>query len=413
MSEQNAVLSWDELLEFSQANTPARRVRRPGQSPSTVPIPSSLHKLPPGTQPPVLLYRDTNSWCPFCERVWFALEEKGIPFETEFIDLSNKPKWYTDRVPTTLVPAAKIEGELVYESKDILLALEERFPEIPLLPADPEENASTYPCSRATARQLIEDAEASGFKEIAYKFLREAADPDELVTLQQSFEAKLDELEQALSKYPGFYFLSTFSLVDIMYSPHLDRLAANLPVYRGYSIKDNPRFPNLNAWFSALNERPAYHRVKSDVTTNNLLLRRRWGIEPIGNPLPLDPVLSEALHYRAEAAERLSDNREAAIADILKNSGVQALAVDGDISTLKNTIEAHLKLLAAYLLHGDKVQLPWGRVGGKDNLDPTFSAIGAITFAYLRNRICAPRDMSAGAATAFRAAADSVLSLTY
>ncbi len=28
--------------------------------------------------------------------------------------------------------------------------------------------------------------------------------------------------------------------------------------------------------------------------------------------------------------------------------------------------------------------------------------IGAITYAYLRNRICAPRDMSAGAAAALR-----------
>lgn len=406
MSDQNTAWNWDQLLELAQANTSARRVRRPGQSPSTAPIPSSLHTLPPDTQPPVLLYRDTNSWCPFCERVWFALEEKQIPFETEFIDLSNKPKWYTDLVPTTLVPAAKIEGELVYESKDILLALEERFPDSPLLPSDPEENA--------IAKQLIEEAEKNGFKEISYKFLREApSDPDELANLQQSFEAKLDELEQALAKSPSPYFLSTFSLVDIMYSPHLDRLAANLPVYRGFHIKGSPRYPNLNTWFAALNERPAYHRVKSDAATNNLLLRRRWGVEPIGNPLPLDPILSETQEYRAEAAERLSDNREAAIADILKNSGVQILAVDGDLSIVTEEIETHLKLLAAYLLLGDKVRLPWGRVGGKDNLDPTFSAIGAITLAYVRNRICAPRDMSAGAATAFRAAADKVIASLY
>ena len=35
----------------------------------------------------VLLYRDTNAWCPFCERVWLALLEKDIPFDTVFIDL--------------------------------------------------------------------------------------------------------------------------------------------------------------------------------------------------------------------------------------------------------------------------------------------------------------------------------------
>ncbi|MBH8575533.1 glutathione S-transferase N-terminal domain-containing protein [Nostocaceae cyanobacterium CENA369] len=407
MSIQNTVSSWEELLETARKNTSARRVKRPGQSPSTAPIPSSLHKIPPDTTPPVLLYRDTNSWCPFCERVWFALEEKEIPFATEFIDLSNKPQWYVDLVPTTLVPAAKIEEKLVYESKDILLALEERFPSPALLPEDPEENA--------VARQLVEEAETNGFRDIVYKFLRDApADAHELANLQAAFEAKLDELEQALAKYPGPYFVSTFSLVDIMYSPHLDRLAANLPVYRGYHLKGNPRFPRINAWFDALNQRPAYQRVKSDNITNNLLLRRRWGVEPIGNPLPLDAVDSEKIQYRAEAAERLSDNREVAIGDILKNSGVQALAADGDITTIKEAVDFHLRQLADYLINGNGATLPGGRTGGKNSsIDPIFAAVGAIALAYVRNRICAPRDMSAGAATAFRVAVDKLLTSVY
>jgi glutathione S-transferase len=401
----NAISSWEEILETAQQHTPARRVKRLGQSPSTAPIPSSWHKLTPDQKPPVLLYRDSNSWCPFCERVWFALEEKEIPFETEFIDLSNKPKWYTDLVPTTLVPAAKIEGKLVYESKDILLALEEQFGET-LLPENPEENA--------IARKWVEDAETNGFRDIAYKFLRQPPeDANEFANLQAEFEAKLDEIEQTLGIYPSPYFLSTFTLVDIMYSPHLDRLAANSPVYRGYHIKGNPRFPRINAWFEALNQRPAYHRVKSDNITNNLLLRRRFGIEPIGNPLPLDPVESEAIHNRAEAAERLSDNREAAIGDVLKNSGVQALAVDGDISTVKETVDFHLRLLADYLINGNGAPLLGGRTGGKESINPILPAVGAITLAYLRNRICAPRDMSAGAATALRSAVDQVLAAIY
>ncbi|MBE8986978.1 glutathione S-transferase family protein [Nostoc sp. LEGE 12450] len=405
MSIQDTVSNWEELLEIAQKNTPARRVRRPGQSPSTAPIPSSLHKLPPDTEPPVLLYRDTNSWCPFCERVWFALEEKEIPFTTEFIDLTNKPKWYTDLVPTTLVPAARIEGKLVYESKDILLALEERFGST-LLPEDPEENA--------VARQWLEEAETNGVRDIAYKFLRQAPeDPNELASLQTAFEAKLDELEQLLGKYSGPYFLSTFSVVDITYSPHLDRLAANLPVYRGYHLKGNPRYPRINAWFEALKQRPAYHRVKSDDTTNNLLLRRRWGVIPISNPLPPDPAISQEIQFRAEAAERLADNREVALGDILKNSGVQALAVNGDTTAVKEAVDFHLRLLADYLITGNGAALPWGRVGGKDNADPTVAAVGAITLAYVRNRICAPRDMSAGAAAAFRAAADKVLASLY
>lgn len=401
---QDTIANWEQLLQIARSRTSARRVRRPGQSPSTAPVSSGLSKLSAGEQPAVLLYRDTNSWCPFCERVWFALEEKEIPFETEFIDLSNKPQWYIDMVPTALVPAAKIEGQLVYESKDILLALEERFPAPPLLPDDPEENA--------VARRWIDESETSGFLAISYKFLREA-DRAESADFQAALETKLDDLEHILGKYPGPYFLSRFSLVDILYSPHLDRLAANAPVYRGYSIRENPRFPRLNAWFDAINQRPAYHRVKSDPITNNLLLHRRWGLTPIGNPLPLDAAESQALTNRAEAAERLSDNHELAIGDILKNSGVQALAKDAEIAVIQTAIDFHLRLLADYLLHGNHRRLPWGRVGGQDNFDPTIAAVGAITLAYVRNRICAPRDMSAGAATALRAAADRVLAHLY
>ncbi len=29
----------------------------------------------------VTLYRDTNGWCPFCERVWLILRAKGIPYD--------------------------------------------------------------------------------------------------------------------------------------------------------------------------------------------------------------------------------------------------------------------------------------------------------------------------------------------
>ncbi|MBD2100407.1 glutathione S-transferase family protein [Leptolyngbya sp. FACHB-261] len=399
----NTESSWEQLLEVARDNTSARRLRRPGQSPSTVPIASSLHKLPTDTAPPVVLYRDTNSWCPFCERVWFALEEKEIPFATEFIDLFNKPKWYTDLVPTGLVPAVKIEDQFVHESKAILLALEEQFG-ITLLPDNLEENA--------IARQWIEEAETGGLEQAGYKFLLEkTSEADGLVGLQAAFEAKLDELEQALGQYPGPYFLSTFSLVDITYSPHLDRLAATLPVYRDYSIKGNPRFPRISAWFVALAERPAYHRVKSEDITNNLLFRRFWGAEPIANLVPPDPAISHTLACRAEAAERLSDNHELAIADILKNSGLQAFS--GETSALETAIESHLKLLATYLLYGEDTLLPWGRIGGKDQSDPFASAVGAIALTYVRNRICAPRDMSAGAAIAFRAAVDRLLTSLY
>ncbi len=53
-------------------------------------------------------------------RVTFALEEKNLPYDSVLIELRNKPHWYKDIVPTELTPAAVINGDLVYESLDIL-----------------------------------------------------------------------------------------------------------------------------------------------------------------------------------------------------------------------------------------------------------------------------------------------------
>lgn len=103
-------------------------------------------------------------------RVWLALEHKSIPYDTILIDLRNKPEWYKAMVPTTLVPAARINGELVYESRDILMVvardpvlhdafhvsaqkLEQAFPETPLLPP-------TDTPQHAAALAMMEGADA-------------------------------------------------------------------------------------------------------------------------------------------------------------------------------------------------------------------------------------------------------------
>ena len=53
--------------------------------------PRRLAATATATEEPVLtLYRDTNGWCPFCERVWIGLEKKGIPYDEKLINLQDK-----------------------------------------------------------------------------------------------------------------------------------------------------------------------------------------------------------------------------------------------------------------------------------------------------------------------------------
>ncbi|NER02956.1 MAG: glutathione S-transferase [Okeania sp. SIO3C4] len=432
-SQQKPLPNWEELLQVAQQNTTAKWISRPGQTPATATISSYLHRLNSGEKASVLLYRDTHAWCPFCERVWFALEEKQIPFETELIDLSNKPQWYKDMVPTALVPAVKIEGELVYESKDILLALEKKFDRFPLLPIASQE--------RSVALDMIENFDSNGLIKSGYAFLRgKPANSEQstetipeqitaqLLNLQTTFETKLDQLEVTLGQYPGAYFMGEFSLVDIMYTPALRRFAANLPVFRGYSLYDNDRFPRLNQWLTAINKRSAYQRVKPSPRTNNLVMHNLFGVQPIHNSKSLNvtqPQTHTALgsdkqDYYMEAAARLSSNYQTVIADIIKNSGIKKWVSQETLPSIESAIDGHLRRLVNCLIEGSIPLFSDKPVDSKTDQqnegkeEPAAdAAVGAIALAFLRNRVCVPRDMSAGAAVALETTIDAMLSSIY
>ncbi|NEO56547.1 MAG: glutathione S-transferase [Okeania sp. SIO3B5] len=423
MSHNKPLPNWEKLLQVAQQNTTAKWILRTEQSPRTATISSYIDRLNPGEKSSVLLYRDTNAWCPFCERVWLALEEKQIPFEVELINLKDKPQWYKDMVPTGLVPAVKIEGELVYESKDILLALENKFDSFPLLPKEPQE--------RSVALDMIEAFESNGLVKSGYQFLFYSRQNTEmtpeqkevqLLSLQTTFETKLDQFEETLGQYPGVYFMQEFSLVDIMYTPAIRRLAVNLPVFRGYSIHNNDRFPRINQWLMAIDQRQAYQRIKPSARTNNLVMQNIFSLQPIyeGKPEPQVEFASLEKDYRMEAAGRLSSNYQTLVADILKNSGIKTWASQESLAIIESVIDLYLRGLVYYLIEGsipsfsdlsvDAKTEQQNEVKEKAVADP---AVGAIALAFLRNRVCVPRDMSANAAVAFQTAIDNMLSCIY
>lgn len=67
--------------------------------------------------------------CPFVQRVTALLEAKHIPYEIEFISLSDKPQWFLDISPNAQVPALITEGGTpIFESEAIVEYLEEAYP---------------------------------------------------------------------------------------------------------------------------------------------------------------------------------------------------------------------------------------------------------------------------------------------
>uniref|UniRef100_A0A383VDH2 GST N-terminal domain-containing protein n=1 Tax=Tetradesmus obliquus TaxID=3088 RepID=A0A383VDH2_TETOB len=298
--DEDGEITWDVVLpnteDTDRISWPSESVLdgyqlRPGQVPAAAPT-STLPTRPDSlkrSNKPVVLVRDTNAWCPFCERVWLALEEKAVPYDCVLIELYNKPEWYKELVPTSLVPAVSFseDGAVVWESKDILLALEERFPHAnPLLPTDEEE--------KQKALEFLVELEACGIDKTGYAFMtggrmigRSAGSafdqpPPDMAELEAAFVKSLEWFEgSALSRHEGPYLLGAeFSMLDIMMISSLERIGAGLPKFRNFNIRSNPAYPNTAAWFAALAERPAYQKVSSDDQTLQLLFQRMMGLTP-------------------------------------------------------------------------------------------------------------------------------------
>jgi hypothetical protein len=70
--------SWEDLAAATQCDRHELPIAADGRSFSSDP------NLSDGTRP--TLYRERHGWCPYSERVWLAIEAKGIEYDTIYID---------------------------------------------------------------------------------------------------------------------------------------------------------------------------------------------------------------------------------------------------------------------------------------------------------------------------------------
>jgi glutathione S-transferase len=174
--------------------------------------------------------------CPYCARARIALAEKGVEHELVAIDLRDRPAWIYEKNETGRVPVLEEDAWILPESSVIMEYLEERYPEPPLLPADPAD--------RALARVWIfrhDDFTAP------YYALRRGDDG-----AQERFDEQLAKLDAALERQPWLTG-AEYGLADIAYVPWVLRARDLL----GVSLDG---FPAVAAWLGRLEERPAVAR---------------------------------------------------------------------------------------------------------------------------------------------------------
>lgn len=195
---------------------------RPSQLPASAPertLPTIRHGLAP--QEGITFYRDGNAWCPFCERVWLQLLESGTDYGTVIVDIgAKKPPWYTDVIPTGQTPSAVVDGKIIWESIDIMMAIEERddVAATALLPTKPAARARVV----AELKEFDNAEKGLGVGGAGYAYMRGApfgqspatgADADAAVAdMRTTFESKLARLEARLTQTEGPWFEEDFGV---------------------------------------------------------------------------------------------------------------------------------------------------------------------------------------------------------
>lgn len=122
---------------------------------------------------------------------------------------------------------------------------------------------------------FAEDLGQSGYRFVLGR-VQEGGGQPTMPELQAEFEGRLGEVEEALGRYPGPFFMPSFSIVDITFVPNMQRLAAQLPAFRGFRLRGNPSFPRVTEWLEALDARESFRAVKSDDDTLVQVVAKVW-----------------------------------------------------------------------------------------------------------------------------------------
>ena len=163
-----------------------------------------------------------------------VLAEKGIDHEIVEIDLSDRPGWLYEKNPAGRVPVIEEDdGVPLPESAVIMEFIEERYPEPPLLPADPAD--------RAAVRLLIfRDGDLTS----PYYALRREEEG-----ARDRFDAVLGRFDALLGEQP-YLSGAEYGLADIALVPWFLRARDMLGV-------ELEGFASITEWLERLEQRPA------------------------------------------------------------------------------------------------------------------------------------------------------------
>ncbi|KAI3986142.1 hypothetical protein MKX01_027413 [Papaver californicum] len=140
---------------------------------------------------------------PFTQRVLLTLEEKKIPYQMHFIDITNKPQWFLEANPEGKVPAVKLDGKWVPDK---------------LLRKNTLNHLLLLPLKLPQCKYAIKDAADSS---------------------EQALISSLYALDEHLKAHGPFVNGEKVSAVDLSLARRLFHLEVALGHYKSWSIPEN------------------------------------------------------------------------------------------------------------------------------------------------------------------------------
>lgn len=333
----------------------------------------------------VTLFRDNHAWCPYCQKIWLWLEEKQVPYRIEKVTMfcyGKKENWYKQKVPSGMLPAVELDGQIITESDDILIALERVFGVLYLGMEDEQV------LTRRRLERLL-------FRTWCGWLCDRAFFPGQEQKNRQQFIEAVAMVEEALAATPGAYFLEEFSTADVIFTPYVERMNASLYYYKGYSLREENS--GLAAWFDAMETRSTYCGTQSDFHTHvHDLPPQMGGCYSNGEPQALinqekvdrgdwfalpDVAYPEPPTSREEALQRVIKHKS----NILKVNPAD-----------EQLFDRALRCALTNMMTGETITPPLG---------------SDVALRYLRDRINVPRDMSIYAAKRLRTALEQTAAL--
>mmetsp|Transcript_21845 Transcript_21845/g.45051 ORF Transcript_21845/g.45051 Transcript_21845/m.45051 type:complete len:265 (+) Transcript_21845:35-829(+) len=195
----------------------------------------------PGTNEKAKIEFYTMDMCPYAQRTWITLEEKGVPCTRTLVNVRNatEREWYVKNInPLGKVPSIRdlTDGTVLYESEIINEYLEQKFADSG--PALMPPSAAGAAKVRLWNHHLNNKLAPAHFTFLMNK--NETAEP-----------AKIQALEEALQYYEDnlkgpFLLGDEFTLADVSALPFFERLIFSCRRFKEYEIPS--RMKRLSSW---------------------------------------------------------------------------------------------------------------------------------------------------------------------